>query len=166
MWYYITCYQNVLRTLYLSIRESPPQFENRIMAWVYVRSISRSAIYQKAPILLAGTGVSLACGFSSIKIDYPDYPKSLISRINEVYVFFKKISLYHNKHKLDLSRMFCCNHTSYCVNMVSVTSASGYTTLASCYHPRYQIRSSMFIRSLNPRNFAELAEAVPIVYLS
>ena len=51
-------------------------------------------------ILLAGTGVweicSVACGFSSIKIDYSNYPKSLISRINEVYVavvffFFNKI---------------------------------------------------------------------------
>ena len=32
------------------IRESPPQFENRIMARaVYVRSITRSALYQKAP---------------------------------------------------------------------------------------------------------------------
>ena len=49
---------------------------NRIMAWVYVRSITRSTMYQKAPILLAGTGVwkfsSVACGFSSIKIDYSD----------------------------------------------------------------------------------------------
>ena len=35
----------------------------------------------------------VACGFSSIKIDYSDYPKSLISRINFVYVFFNKISL-------------------------------------------------------------------------
>ena len=45
----------------------------------------------KSSILLAGTGVwkisSVACRFSSIKIDYSDYPKSLISRINEVYVF-------------------------------------------------------------------------------
>ena len=32
-----------------SIRESPPQFENRIMARVYVRSITRSTMYQKAP---------------------------------------------------------------------------------------------------------------------
>ena len=39
--------------------------------------------------------------------------------------------------------------------MVSVTSASRY-------HPRYQSRSSMYIRGLIPRNFAELAEAVPI----
>ena len=31
------------------IRESPPQFENRIMARVYVRSITRSTMYQKAP---------------------------------------------------------------------------------------------------------------------
>ena len=73
-----------------SIRECPPQFENRIMARVYVRSITRS-MYRKAPLLLAGTGVwkisSVACGFSSIKIDYSDYLKSLISRINEVYVY-------------------------------------------------------------------------------
>ena len=31
------------------IRESPPQFENRIMAQVYVRSITHSTMYQKAP---------------------------------------------------------------------------------------------------------------------
>ena len=28
----------------------------------------------------------IACGFSSIKIDYSDYLKRLISRIDEVYV--------------------------------------------------------------------------------
>ena len=48
----------------------------------------------KRSILLARTGVwkisSIARGFSSIKIDYSDYPKSLVSRINEVYVFFQK----------------------------------------------------------------------------
>ena len=51
----------------------------------------RCTMYQKTPILLAGTGIwkisSVACGFSSIKIDYSDYPKSLISRIREVYLF-------------------------------------------------------------------------------
>ena len=40
--------------------------------------------------MLAGTGVwkisSVACGFSSIKIDYSDFRKRLISRIKEVYV--------------------------------------------------------------------------------
>ena len=45
----------------------------------------------KSSILLARNGVwktsSVACGFSSIKIDYSDYPKSFIRRINEVYVF-------------------------------------------------------------------------------
>ena len=67
---------------------------SRIESWfrVYVRSITRSTMYQKSSILLAVTGVwkisSIACGFSSIKIDYSDYPKSLMSRINEVYVFF------------------------------------------------------------------------------
>ena len=46
--------------------------------------------------------------------------------------------------------------------MVSLTSASRYITSASCYHLRYQSRSSMYIRGLVPRNFAKLAEAVPI----
>ena len=49
----------------------------------------------KSSILLGGTGElnisSVACGFSSDKIDYYDYQKSLISRINEVYVFFNFI---------------------------------------------------------------------------
>ena len=39
--------------------------------------------------------------------------------------------------------------------MVSVTAASRH-------NPRYQSRSSMYIRGLIPRNFAELAEAFPI----
>ena len=47
---------------------------------------------QKSSILLTGTGVrkisSVACGFSPTKIHFSDYPKSSISRINEVYVFF------------------------------------------------------------------------------
>ena len=57
------------------IRKSPPQFENRIMARVYVWRITRSTMLlctnvPKSSILLAGTGVwkisSVACGFSSI----------------------------------------------------------------------------------------------------
>ena len=46
--------------------------------------------------------------------------------------------------------------------MVSVRSASCYIKSASRYHPCYQRRFSMYIRGLIPRNFAELAEAVPI----
>ena len=64
------------------------------MPRVYIRSITRSAMYQKSSISSARTGVwklsSVACGCSSIKIDYSDYPKSLISRINEVYEFLIK----------------------------------------------------------------------------
>ena len=45
----------------------------------------------------AGTGVwkisSVACGFRSLKIDYSAYPKSLTSRVNEVYVPFNKIAI-------------------------------------------------------------------------
>ena len=66
------------------------------------------------------------------------------------------------QHKLHLSRLFCCNHNCYCSNMVSVTPASRYITSASRYRPRYQSRSSMYIRGLIPRNFAESADAVPI----
>ena len=47
--------------------------------------------------------------------------------------------------------------------MVSVTSASCYITSASRYHPRYQSRSSMYIRGLISRNFVELAEAVRLI---
>ena len=56
----------------MPIRESPPQLENRIMARVYERSITRSTMYQKAPFLLARTGVWKinSVGFSSIEIDY------------------------------------------------------------------------------------------------
>ena len=43
--------------------------------------------------------------------------------------------------------------------MFYMTPASRYITSASRYHPRYQSRSSMYIRGLIPRNFAELAEA-------
>ena len=90
-----------------------------------------------------------------IEID-SDYPKSLISRTNEVYVFsikYRYSDILLKKHKHHLSRLFCCNHTCYCINMVSVTSASHY-------HSQYQSGSSMYIRGLIPRNFAELAEAV------
>ena len=116
----------------------------------------------KSSILLAGVWKisSVACGFSSINIDYSDYPKILISRINKVVFFSIK---YHfsdillKKHKLHLSRLFCCNHNYYCVNMVSVTSSSRNITSASRYQPRYQSRSSMYIRGLISRNFEELA---------
>ena len=91
----------------------------------------RVVLLPKSSILLAGTGVwkisSVACGFSSINIDNSDYSKSLISRINEVI----KISLkryFIEKYKLHLSRLYCCNHTCNCDNMVSVTSASRYMT--------------------------------------
>ena len=40
---------------------------------------------------------SAACGFSPIKIHFSDYPISLFSRINEVYVFYFSIK-YRNSH--------------------------------------------------------------------
>ena len=73
--------QNLQLESFWIIRESPSPFENRIMPRVFIRSISRS------------TSSSVACGISSIKIDNSDNPKSLISRINKVHVFFNKLSL-------------------------------------------------------------------------
>ena len=75
---------------------------------------------------------------------------------------YSDILLKKKTHKLHLSRLLCCNHKCYCVNMVLVTSASRYMTSASHYHPCYQSRSSKYIHSLFPRNFADLDEAVPI----
>ena len=142
---------------------------------------------QKSYILLARTGVwkirSIACGFSSIKVDFSDYPKSVISRINAVYmyvfffyirsfIFYKRSLCFSIKYRYrDIllkninflyHRLFSCNCTSYYVKMVSVTSAARYITSASSYHPRYQSKSSMYIRCLIPRNSAELVEAVSI----
>ena len=70
--------------------------------------------------------------------------------------------LYCKRHKLHLSSLFAAI-TPIIMLACSVTSASRYITSASRYHPRYQSRSSMYIRGLIPWNFAELAEAVPIV---
>ena len=77
--------------------------------------------------------------------------KSLISRINEVYVFsikyrYSDILLKKNINFI-YNRLFCCNYTSYCVGMVAVSSVSRYVISAS----RYQSRSSMYIRGLIPR---------------
>ena len=54
---------------------------------------------------------SVACGFSPIKIHFSDYPRSLISKTNEVYVFFDKDSLKLNKKqqlKLHLYNVNVC----------------------------------------------------------
>ena len=56
------------------------------------------------------------------------------------------------------NRLFCCNHTCYCVSMVSVTPALRYVMSVS----RYQSRSSMYIRGLIPWNSTEFTEAVQI----
>ena len=73
---------------------------------VYKKGVRYSGVpgyyVPKSSIVLAGTGVwkisSVTCVFSSIKIDSSTYPKSLISRKNEVYVFFNKILIYRQRH--------------------------------------------------------------------
>ena len=75
------------------IQESLAKFENRIKPWVYIRRITRSTMVEKAPFFSWKTRQEIsfeACEFSPIKIDFSDYPESLISRIN---VNFNKILL-------------------------------------------------------------------------
>ena len=121
-------------------------------------------LWRKSSILLAGTGVrkihSVACGFSPVKIHFSAYLNSLISRINEVYIFQIKYRYFIGIKPINFisNHLFCWNHTCYCVGKVSVTSASSFVTPAS----RYQSRFSMNIQVLNLRNSTELAEAVPI----
>ena len=70
-------------------------------------------------------------------------------------ILLKKTNFIYN-------RLFRYNQICYRINMVSVTSATSNLTSALRCHPRYQSRSLMYIRGLIPRNFSELAEAVPI----
>ena len=90
----------------------------------------------------------IASGSSNIKFHYSDHPKRFINRINEAYDFsgmytcitsmdFSIKYRYSDILLKKYSGLFCCNHTCYCVAMVSVTSASRYITSASRYHPRY-----------------------------
>ena len=88
-------------------QESQAQFETRIKYWVYVRRIMRCTMIEKAPFV-SQNGVrkigSVACGFRSIEIHFPDCLKSLISRLIENYVFFNKMTLqrYFIEKKLNL----------------------------------------------------------------
>ena len=106
-------------------------------------------------------GISFfACEFSSSKIHLSDYP-NFNQQNKKSFSIFQKILLYfiakiHN-------RLLCCNHTCYCVNMVSVTLASRYITPASRYNSRYQSRSTMYIRGLIPRNSVELADSEAVL---
>ena len=71
-----------------------------------------------------------------------------------LYFFIKSLL---KKHKLHLSHLFCCNHTCFCVYMVSMTSRPHNITSASHYHPRYQSKSLMYIRGPNSGNLADFA---------
>ena len=94
----------------------------------------RSTMYQKSSILFAGNGAvkmsSVAYGFSPVKIDNSDYPKSFISRINEVFFFSIKYrySIFFFKTFIVgcCNRLFRCNQTCYCAGIVSVTSTSRF----------------------------------------
>ena len=99
--------------------ESTAQFGNQTKPGMYKRRITCSTMFEKA---------SFCFGFSPIYIQFSDSLKSLVSRINEAYVFFNKkyryfIDILLKKTPINFiyKRLFCCNHTCYCVGMVSVT---------------------------------------------
>ena len=77
---------NLVLICIIIIRESLPQFENQIMARVYVRSIMRSTMYQKAPFC-SPEMEQQKLFLKHVKIDNSHYPKNFISRINKVYLF-------------------------------------------------------------------------------
>ena len=68
--------------------------------------------------------------------------------LNEVLFFFSIKYRYSDillkKHNIHLSRLFA----RFCLNMVSVTSASRYISSASRYHPRYQSSGSTEFRGI------------------
>ena len=85
----------------------------------------------KSSILFARNGAvkisSVACGFSPVKNNYSDFPKSFISRINETCFF----SIKYCYNIFFLWRLLWnvttnCNQTCYCAGMVSATSTSHY----------------------------------------
>ena len=76
------------------------------------------------------------------------------------FMYFIAMAIFNWKKNINFiyNHLFCCNHTCYCVGMVSVMSLSRYVTSAS----RYQSRSSMYIQYLIPQNSTELAKAFSI----
>ena len=114
----------------------------KIRSWMYIR---RNIMYEKAAfchIFGVRKSNSVACRFSSINVHYSVY------RLNEVYV----VVFFSIKYRYFIG---CCNRfvyrsrTCYCIDMVSVTSASRNVTSAS----RYQSRPSVYIDCLIQRNW-------------
>ena len=79
---------------------------------------------------------------------------------------YSDISL--KKHKLHLNRLFCCNHTFYYVNMVSVTSvptalprgAMGWSVVCA---RDITLSCSMFLAALFWKNGKQLLFSITIV---
>ena len=122
-------------------RESTAQFENRTKPRVYVRYITRSTLYEK--LHFASRNWRKENKFCSMWIHYWNPFFWLPEKFNQQ----NKWSLWSGveldridsdillkKHKLHFNRLFCCNHTCYCVGMFLC-----YVTSA----PRYESRSSM-----------------------
>ena len=120
---------------------------SRIESSLGVRKAHYTYYYvQKSFIFLARTGIrkisSVACEFCPVKINFSDYQKSFVSRINEFTYFsirYRYSDILLKNINFIYNRLLCCNHTFYCVGMVSVTSASRYVTSTSRSPSRYSM---------------------------
>ena len=154
-----------------SIRESPSQFKNQVMPWMYIRALSVALCTEK--LHFVSQNWHMENYFYSMWVQlYQNRLFWLSEKLNQqnkssLCIFQQNITIaifYWKKTPINFiyNHLFCCNHTCYCVNIVSLMSASRYTMSVSCYHPSYQSRSSMYIHGLIPQNSTELAEAVLI----
>ena len=111
--------------------------------------------------MLAGTGVwkisSVACGFSSIKIYFSDYLKSLISRINEAYVVVFSIKYHHSK-TLTSSNTFAAKHLEKPIPTVAFGSESVKLFVLLQSHLFFVNIVSVTSALLDKRSFANVVE--------
>ena len=75
-----------MKFMYFSIKYSDILLKKKLTSFITVRFTAITLV------------IVLVCGFCDVSVTSSDYPK-LISRINEVYVFFNKIKRYFIEKK-------------------------------------------------------------------
>ena len=114
------------------IQLSLPQFENWLMAWVYVRSIMGSTMYQKAPFCLPEMAqwklvlqhVGSALLKKIFRLSEKFYQQDKMKFIFSIKYYHFSIFFFTTFIVECCNRLFRCNQTWYCVGMVSVMSTS------------------------------------------
>ena len=75
-------------------RESPAQFENRIMPWVYVRRVTHSTMYEKAPFYQPKLAIVKKIAMKHLGPVIVKYiilitPKALLTELMKFMFFFQ-----------------------------------------------------------------------------